>query len=127
MDQHLIAEYRETRLLTANIRRSKNSKNGLDKKRIPKEFTLMDGHIRFFWDKGKYINKRYKALQEEMRKRGFKPQFKEIDISVWPDGYYNDWKPTERDLQVVRQRISDKISMKPRWYRYYGKPNGGKL
>lgn len=121
MDQHLIAEYREIRLLTENLRRSFHSKNGMDKGRIPSEFTLMKGHILFFKDKGKYIAKRYKWLQKEMKKRGFNPQHEDIDVGVWPDGFFNDWKPTERDLKIIRERIAYKIAMKPEWYRYYGK------
>lgn len=120
-DQHLIAEYREIRLLTANLRRSFQSKKGLDKTRIPVEFTLNAGHIRFFADKGKYINDRYKALQAEMRQRGFSPQYEDIDISVWPKDYYNDWQPTEKDLRIIRERIKLRVDAKPHWYRYYGK------
>jgi deoxyribonuclease (pyrimidine dimer) len=121
LDQHLIAEYREIRLLTASIRRSRMSKTGLDKKRIPKQFTLNSGHIRFFWDKGTYIAARYKALQDEMRKRGFEPQFPEIDEDVWPEGFKNDWQPSEKDFAVIRERITLRVSQKPKWYRYYGK------
>lgn len=126
MDQHLIAEYREIRLLTENLRRSFRSKNGMDKNRIPTEFTLMKGHILFFKDKGKYIYKRYKHLQEEMRRRGFSPRHEEIDVSVWPTGFFNDWEPSERDFKIIRDRIAFKIAMKPDWYRYYGKKGGGR-
>lgn len=120
MDQHLIAEYREIRLLTENLRRSFRSKNGLDKSRIPARFTLMRGHILWFKDKGLYIDKRYRLLQQEMRNRGFVPTFPSIDISVWPDGWFNDWEPDHSDLEIVRARIREKIAMKPHWYRYYG-------
>jgi deoxyribonuclease (pyrimidine dimer) len=121
-DQHLIAEYRETRLLTQNLKRSFGAKNGLSKKKIPLQFTLNTGHCTFFKDKGMYIQKRYQLLQIEMKNRGFVPKFEEIDISVWPAGYFNDWTPTERDMNIVRERIKEKVAFKPRWYRYYGKP-----
>ena len=120
-DQHLIAEYRETRLLVANLRRS-FAQSGASKDNIPKAFTLNKGHILFFKDKGKYITERYKQLQQEMRSRGFDPQFPEIDTSVWPDGYFNDWTPTDRDREIVRERIALRVSQRPGWYRYYGKP-----
>lgn len=122
MDQHLIAEYREIRLLTENLRRSARSKAGMSKDRIPKEFTLNAGHVLFFKDKGLYIHKRYGMLQEEMKKRGFEPKHASIDTSVWPDGYFNDWTPKERDLDIIRARIKSKINMKPQWYRFYGNP-----
>lgn len=121
MDQHLIAEYRETRLLTQNLRRSFQSKNGMDKTKIPKQFTLNAGHILFFKDKGEYIRKRYDQLQAEMRNRGFTPTFPEIDTTIWPNGFKNDWVPSERDMSIVRERIALRISQRPGWYRYYGK------
>lgn len=121
MDQHLIAEYRETRLLTQNLRRSFQSKNGMDKTKIPKQFTLNAGHILFFKDKGEYIRKRYEQLQTEMRNRGFTPTFPEIDTTIWPTGFKNDWTPSERDMSIVRERIALRISQRPGWYRYYGK------
>lgn len=55
-----------------------------------------------------------------MKNRGFKPQFDTIDISVWPDGYFNDWTPTDEDLALIRGRIAEKIALKPHWYRYKG-------
>jgi len=123
MDQHLIAEYREIRLLTQNLRRSFKSKRGISKDRIPKKFTLNAGHILFFFsDKGLYIYNRYKKLQEEMKNRGFNPQHETIDITVWPDGFYNDWQPTQVDIDVIMERINQKIQMKPQWYRYRGVP-----
>lgn len=120
MDQHLIAEYRETRLLTENLRRSFRM-TGATKKNIPKDFTLNKGHILFFKDKGQYIAKRYQELQDEMRKRGFTPTFPEIDTTVWQPGFFNDWTPTKRDQDIVRERIALRISQRPGWYRYYGK------
>lgn len=119
MDQHLIAEYRETRLLTENLRRSFRM-TGADKNKIPKQFTLNKGHILFFKDKGAYIAKRYEELQAEMRRRGFVPTFPTIDTSVWPPGFFNDWTPTKRDQDVVRERIAVRISQRPGWYRYMG-------
>jgi len=120
-DQHLIAEYREIRLLTQNLRRSFASKNGLDKSRIPKKYTLNAGHILFFKDKGLYIQKRYQQLIAEMKARGFDPQFPDIDTSIWPTGFFNDWTPTPEDEAIIRQRIAYRVSQRPNWYRYYGK------
>ena len=121
MDQHLIAEYRETRLLVENLRRSFNSRNGMSKDKIPSEFTLNRGHVLFFKDKGLYIKRRYGELLKEMRARGFEPQYDTIDVSCWPVGFFNDWQPSERDMNIVRERIALRISSRPKWYRYYGK------
>lgn len=120
-DQHLIAEYREIRLLTQNLRRSFASKDGFNKNKIPRQFTLNAGHVLFFKDKGLYINNRYQQLQNEMKNRGFKPTCENIDTSVWPADFYNDWQPSERDFEIIRERINLRISQRPGWYRYKGK------
>lgn len=118
-DQHLIAEYREIRLLCANLTRTLNSKNGFVESKVPEQFTLNAGHVYFFYNKGKYLHKRYDALKEEMRNRGFEPKNK-FPKRNWPKELYNDWEPTERDRNIVRERIALRISQKPGWYRYYG-------
>ena len=72
-DQHLIAEYREILMVPAALNRTLKSKNGLIKSRIAKSYTLNAGHVYFFYDKGKYLHKRYKDLINEMINRGFNP------------------------------------------------------
>jgi len=119
-DQHLIAEYREIRLLTALLQRTLNSKRGYDPKKVPEQFTLNTGHVYFFFPRGKYIHKRYDALREEMIKRGFDPQH-DFDVDKWPEELYNDWEPSEHDKNIVRERIEERKRKRPGWYRYYGK------
>ena len=119
-DQHLIAEYRESRLLCANLQRTLNSKHGFQEKKVPKEFTLNSGHCYFFYNKGKYIHERYESLRKEMQKRNFSADL-DFPVEKWPSHLYNDWIPTERDKNIVRERIALRISQRPNWYRYYGK------
>ena len=118
-DQHLIAEYREIRLLCANLTRTLNSKHGFVEGKVPKQFTLNAGHVYFFYNKGEYLHNRYDSLKREMVVRGFSPQ-NEFPKQVWPEKLYNDWIPSERDKNIVRERIELRISQKPGWYRYYG-------
>ena len=54
-----------------------------------------------------------------MRFRGFSPDMtrtfpKEIFVD---NNLYNDWTPTIEDYKVIRERIQQKIDMKPDWYR----------
>lgn len=51
--------------------------------------------------------------------RGFDPQH-DFPIEKWPIELYNDWEPSERDKDIVRERISLRISQRPNWYRYCG-------
>lgn len=119
MDQHVIAEYREIRLLCGSFRKSLRSKIGVNVNRIPKQFTLMAGHILFFHDKGLYLHLRYELLKEEMQNRGWTPQL-EWPMPDWPKHLYNNWTPQIDDYDVIRARIGLRISQKPTWYRYYG-------
>ena len=118
-DQHLIAEYREINMVPAALNRTLKSKKGLDKTKISKNYTLNKGHVYFFYDKGKYLDKRYKEIILEMKRRGFQPDIKRKfpkDIFI-KNNLYNDWMPTIKDLEIIRQRIKSKIEEKPNWYR----------
>ena len=120
MDQHLLAEYREIRLLCSNLQRTLNSKFGFQEKKVPSQFTLNKGHVYFFMNKGLYLHKRYRDIREELNARGINADL-EFPIEKWPRYLYNDWEPSERDKNIVRERISLRISQRPNWYKYYGK------
>jgi len=116
-DQHLVAEYRELFMVGSSLQRSLKSPNW-DVNRIPNKFTLNKGHVMFFYDKGKYLSKRYDALRGEMIDRGMKPDDTRVfKRDQWPDRLYNDWMPTIEDQKIVRKRIEERISQKPNWYR----------
>ena len=118
-DQHLIAEYREITMVPAALQRTINSKSGLILKKIPKNFTLNKGHVTFFYNKGKYLHKRYLALIREMQDRGMNPDPKrKFKKEQWPNELYKDWEPKDKDIQAIRERIEEKISQKPNWYRW---------
>lgn len=122
MDQHLVAEYREIFMILPALKRSLNSKNGFDKNRIPKRYTLDKGHMMFFYDKGLYLDYRYNLIRNEMLIRGMNPDKNRIFPSNnWPLEYYNDWTPEEDDYIIIRKRLEQRIAEKPNWYRYYGK------
>ena len=117
-DQHLIAEYREIFMVGSALQRSLKSKNW-DVKSIPNKFTLNTGHVKFFYDKGKYLDIRYSQIISEMKRRGFncdpnRSFPREIFIE---NKLYNHWSPTLEDYKIIEQRIQDKINQKPNWYR----------
>ena len=117
-DQHLIAEYREITMVPAALTRTLNSKSGFIKKKIPDRFTLNTGHVYFFYDKGLYLYNRYDNIVEEMILRGFNPDLKRVfPKDIFPFELFNDWTPTIEEQEIVRDRIREKISMKPNWYR----------
>ncbi len=118
-DQHLIAEYREITMIPAALNRTLKSKNGLDKSRISDNYTLNKGHVYFFYNKGKYLFKRYQKIVMEMKKRGFQPDNKRKfpkDIFI-ENNLYKDWTPTLEDYKIIHERIKSKVKEKPNWYR----------
>ena len=119
MDQHLIAEYREITMVPASLKRTLASKTGLNPKKISDIYTLNKGHVYFFYDKGKYLAKRYKELIAEMKDRGFNPDTnRKFPVSIFKDnGLYNDWEPSPYEYKTIRKRLKLKIKQKPGWYR----------
>lgn len=112
---HLIAEMREIKMLPKALLRTINSKRGLDKSRIPKQYTLNQGHGYFFYDKLGYIYDRFEALKNEMARRGYQCNSTEI-VKIDIPELVNRWTPTERDVAVNRERINLRISQKPWLY-----------
>ena len=119
-DQHLVAEYREIFMVGSSLQRSLKSKNWEKTlANIPKKYTLNKGHVTFFYNKGKYLYKRYEILIEEMKNRGMNPDSeRKFKTEQWPDELFNDWEPEPDDYKVIRARIKEKIEMKPDWYRF---------
>jgi len=119
-DQHLVAEYRELFMVGSALARTLKSPNR-DKSlsSIPEKFTLNTGHVKFFYNKGKYLHKRYDELVEEMKRRGMNPDPERVfKREQWPDELYQDWQPDDQELAIVRQRIQERIDAKPDWYRW---------
>ena len=119
-DQHLVAEYREIFMVGSSLQRSLKSKNWEKTlANIPKKYTLNKGHVTFFYNKGKYLYRRYELLIEEMKNRGMNPDSeRKFKTEQWPDELFNDWEPEPDDYKVIRARIKEKIEMKPDWYRF---------
>ncbi len=122
-DQHLIAEYREIFMIGSALEKSMKSKNwSTTKNTLPNEFTLNIGHVKFFYNKGKYLHKRYLILIEEMQSRGMNPNpNRKFKKEQWPDELYKDWEPKAKDIDLIRIRINQKLKQKPKWYRWTNK------
>lgn len=124
-DQHLMAEYREITMVPAALRRSLRTKTPeAILKSIPANFTLNAGHVRFFYNKLRYLNWRYNCLTEELRARNYKlDETREFNYTGFelmiPQ---QPWWPTDADMNIVRERIRERIAAKPDWYRYKGQP-----
>jgi deoxyribonuclease (pyrimidine dimer) len=115
-DQHLIAEYNEILMLLGYIRKHPKT----DYLKIPKNYQLGKGHILFFKNKLKYIEKRFNSIKKEMKKRGFSGKIK-INLNKFNKKLINNWTPRYKDINIIKERLIKKINLKPEYYRYYKK------
>jgi len=119
-DQHLIAEYNEILMFIGTVKKFPKIKEQ------PKEYCLGKGHINFFKNKLKYIDSRFKILKIEMKKRSFSPK-KYINLKQFQSTLKQDWKPKNKDKEIIKERIKYKINLKPKFYTYYGEHKNKKF
>ncbi|MFO8016810.1 MAG: pyrimidine dimer DNA glycosylase/endonuclease V [Candidatus Woesearchaeota archaeon] len=112
-DQHLIAEYAEILMLMEYIRRYPSDDD------IPERFCLGKGHMKFFKNKAAYLRKRHERIRKEMRRRGFRTG-RAVSFKGMNRRLINDWKPSAKDMVVIKKRIAERIRSKRGFYRYYG-------
>jgi deoxyribonuclease (pyrimidine dimer) len=119
---HVFAEWREIKMIPKALARSLRTQSpDVVLKKIPMNFTLNKGHVTFFYDKGAYLRRRYELLTAELERRGYKYN-KEAKFD--PDGVMNqdiwngDYEPTPEAYCVIRERIAEKIALKPEWYKF---------
>jgi len=118
-DQHLQAEHREIKRM-CKMFEERYYINKFDD--IPKKFTLNNGHMKFFLDKGQFTFRRYKALHKEcLNRRMNVTDFSDNWEFYWyRSEYFKNWESTINDDEIVISRIRDRImksKQKPRYYR----------
>ena len=114
-DSHVLAEIREITRIPNTIRSGRAII-----KDIPPKFTLGKGHVKFFYNKVGYIERRYNELVIECRNRGFDVEDKSSSFKDIPKHLMNDWHPTPESIQLIQDRISERLSgMK--YVKFYGK------
>lgn len=109
---HAMAEYRELpRIFTAVL---KLQEQGItpDQVCIPDSYVLGAGHVKFFYNKLHWLERRYVALKDNLEYRGYNidyPKFR----SVWEDAHLNfegtEWwgsyLPSPEDFYLNMARI----------------------
>ena len=113
-DQWVIAESVELLMIGGMLRKN----NYQPKSPIPPTFRLGTGHMLFWVNKMKYLKRRHEEVNKEMRRRGFNPTTKEINLEEFPAEYCNDWEPSQRDTNILRERLVWKLNNKPNIWRY---------
>ena len=101
----LMAEHREIKRIPNCVKKGRFSMVGQ-----PIEFTLNTGHVKFFYDKLGYLKNRYERMYNECVKRGFNVQYFGDAFDGIDKKYMNDYTETERDRQLILERIKLRLS-----------------
>lgn len=97
-DKHLVAEYREL------PRISKAAKPCAD---APPHYKLGAGHMKFFYDKGEFLRRRFEdEIVPEMKRRGFVTNFP--NYRMHPGGLNNDWQPDADAIAINLARLIER-------------------
>ena len=121
LNQHLMAEIREMPMVTASLKRSLLSKNGVDWKKLPESYTLNKGHVKFFYNKGAWLEKRWHLIIDEALARGWNVDRSRMDFSVWRENdAMNDYTVHANDIRINLERIVQRVYEKPTFYVYTG-------
>lgn len=116
---HLVAELREITMVPAALRRSLRTKHPSDiLASIPAKFTLNTGHVKFFYNKLAFLQRRFDALADEMERRGYSPDWsRKTAFGNFDKAWYGNWESTPDDDKIVQERINFRISQKPHLYK----------
>jgi len=119
-DEHLLAEHREIKRLPYNLQQAIKSGNI---KKVPNKFTLGKGHVLFFTNKQRFLFSRYWEILGEASNRGFNVINYFTNWFGIDNKYWQDYKPTKEEEQLLIERITERITNSPKkiWH-YYGKP-----
>lgn len=104
-NKHLIAEHRELKRIPNVV-----AKGRFNLKSVPAEFSLGKGHVSFFYDKLGYLKERYVDLYNECIARGFNVQNYLKSWDGVPRELMNDYTPTQKDIDIIRERIADRLA-----------------
>lgn len=106
---HLVAEYRELPRVLTLARKAYDRGEKPDDPCNPTEYVLGTGHVRFFYNKQKFLRRRHFDLVQEMIMRGYQANHEMSEINMMlPSEWQNDYEPTREALTLNRQRIKER-------------------
>lgn len=102
-DKHLNKERIEVLRIPNKIKSGKYKSKPIEK------FTLNKGHELSLMSKVGFLKRHYEALTEECIRRGFNPTDYSDAFEGIPEHLMNDYTPSEHDIQIVRERITERL------------------
>lgn len=111
-DKHLVAEYHEITRVFGLVR--KNIESGKDPATIPapERYTLGTGHVKFFYARLGWVERRLAELALEMNKRKMRVRLellKGISDGL-PAHLFGDWEPDDEALAINRERLAERLA-----------------
>ena len=103
VDKHLLKERIEVLRIPNKIKAGKYKSKPIDK------FTLNKGHELSLMNKVGFLKRHYEELTAECIRRGFNPTDYSDAFNDIPSHLMNDYEPTEHDIQIVRERITERL------------------
>ena len=116
-NQHLLAEHREIKRIPNMILNGRGIISNL-----PEKYTMGKGHVRFFYNKLMFLFIRYLWIKHECMRRNFNITNYEkpfIDAMIKYPVLAQDWVPSPEEIEISKQRIQEKLKMKPNFYKWY--------
>lgn len=115
-DQHLMAEYAELAMVLSAAKRSK-TENYISSTK----YTLNKGHVKFFYNKKKWLYNRYQELIDELYLRGYNinPENRNLNFDILDKFSQIEWEPVLDDVKINCERILERIDKKSSWYTYF--------
>jgi deoxyribonuclease (pyrimidine dimer) len=111
-DKHLAAEYYELPRVFGLVRKA--LEKGIDPTDIPapENYTLGEGHVKFFYTRLGYCLKRQASIIAELIHRKKKPDVRWLDglAAGIPEHLLNDWTPDEAAMMINRQRLEERLT-----------------
>lgn len=116
-NKHLFAEYREMPRLVKNLHTALNRRSIPFKLiEIAPKYILGKGHVKFFFNKFKYLHFRHIQLTEELLYRGYNLSNTDSSIFSTVDKmWYGDYSPSEEEMKINRHRIRERMPDNPKW------------
>ena len=122
-NQHLMAEWREIPHMPKALARTLKSKAGFKPEKVADEYLLNTGHVYFFYNKLRFLEKRLRQIQCELLERGYNIDGqRRVKFDGFNPKFYNDYEPTPEARKINRERIYERLWARPHLYKYWNTP-----
>lgn len=113
-DAHLGAEYRELPRIYGLVRQAIERGETLHTLEQPAKYTLGTGHVRFFYSRLGWLNRRFEALVEERRRRGQAVNYPDPPVHGIPEDWFGEWEPSPDEIEANVKRINERGGLRRR-------------